>query len=222
MRSQWLLVGACASVLFGAVTRAEVIHDNGEPILETSYPYSDLSFGSIYADDFQLPQGENIIRDVHWYGGYNGQTPDTSEFELRIYTHEGDRPAMDDYQVLSVVAGPVSVEQPGTSPARPLYRYSVAVDPFEATPGTQYWLSIIETSPDSAWLWARSDGGNDISAWRPIEQGEPWRLVSGPEADVAISLTDDGVIVPEPSSLALVAAIGLLVVAARAGTDRLM
>jgi len=115
-----------------------------------------------------------------------------------------------------IAAGDVGRTATGQKVGSDVYEYTAAFAPVVLNPITTYWLSIVNDTTadrDDLWYWpVKSSIGNgatrnaDGAAWAG---SDPF-----PEPELPFSFT--GPLVPEPTSIALVAvAMGALAVAAR-------
>lgn len=191
---------------------AATIYDNGVPD-RIGAQDSDIDANRQSADDFSLLGGSSTITDVHWWGFYFDGTggltsPDPDQFAISIFeTSLGGDPE-DNVFVDAVFSGPVTRTLDGDIFGIPFYSYSVDVDPIALTPGTSYWLSIInDTSgfgdPSFNWLWATSDSNNGTGHQRDLPLPNNWR---GIDQEFAFNLTNDNLPVggvPLPGSLLL-------------------
>jgi len=157
-------------------------------------------------DNFQLGSSASI-GSVTWYGGYwNGAPGPISQFSLSFWSDIGGLPGVP--LATYTIAGNANETWVGPYSYQS-YLYSANLSsPFQATAGTQYWLSLV---PDIAyppqWGWAQGTGG-DGSAYQYFIYGGPYDFVDG---DLAFALYgSEPSEVPEASSMAaLVSFMGL-------------
>jgi len=189
---------ACA----GLPATADTIFDNGGPNLEVAY-LSDFDNFQEMADDFLLQAGANVVTDVHWWGVYAGtDSPGTDTFTIRIFEDNGGGPQTGALYQFSGIGGNRTATGDRDASEFNMYAYSADVTPTLLTPGTTYWISILNDTtndPDDNWYWADSAeiGGND--SFRRVD-GAAWTAWSSEEA---FYLTGTGAVVPEPASMTL-------------------
>ena len=188
--------------LWGAHAQANaVIYDNGVPDLTSAWA-SDFDFPSQMADDFVLQQGAGTVTDVHWWGLYASSIdpwPQLDTFRLRFFDDSLGGPALIPFY--DAVMGPASRSDSGlTAVGFTVYEYAVNVAPLALTPGTTYYISIVNNTPglEDDWFWAQSSGGG--ADWHRTLDGLTWTSVA---TELAFNLTGPGRVVPEPASLAL-------------------
>jgi hypothetical protein len=199
MLRQSLSILVIASFCVGTAA-ANVIYDQPAGPLGTRT--SNSSGTSRNFDDFTLANSAQVT-DVHWWGRSNSGG---DNFTFTIYnnvpytpapgTGETDgKPGNAIFSTTGVLVTKESVNI-GTS-ATPIYAtyYSTdLVDPFDASPGIRYWLSIYNAAADADWGWQQANlAGN--GAWL-LQSPSNW-LARG---DRAFQLTGT---VPEPGTLAL-------------------
>ena len=217
------------TVMVGTTTAnaGAIIYDNGSPDLvdDPNAIGSDFdidppsTINTQMADDFVLQAGSNTIRDIHWWGVYLfNDTPLTDDFTIRVFEDDGGKPSATNFQTIftgdpgRTDTGLDLVSLSGVINAT-LYEYWVDVPGVTLTPGTTFWLSIVNNTfddDDDSWNWVSSStGGGGNAHERNLDTG-PWSIhaPSTGGSEMAFNLT-----VPEPSTLAL-AAFGFLALAA--------
>lgn len=198
------LLGVCHS------TSAAVIFSNGTPQF-SPVPAQGALFaeaGSSFseaADNFSLGAGQNVIRDVHWWGVYgtNVVNPPADNFAIRIYDNSAAAPG-----TLNTTANILSLTrtlQVSTITGLRLYLYDAVISPIALAPSTTYWLGLSNTSGNNwAWVQSANSGGN---AYQYSPSTGTFGLRN---KELAFNLTND--IVPEPSTTVLLI-IGALTLA---------
>jgi hypothetical protein len=145
------------------------------------------------ADNFQLAGG-GTVSGVEWWGTLRSGG---AGFQITFYPDAGGNPGS---PLSTIAVTPTSSGAITGSPFDPVTFYSATLStPFSAAPGTSYWMSVFDAAPDARWVWLGANvdtfGGrqmrNDLTTWNITD-------------DVSFRLTD-GVAVPEPATLMLVA-----------------
>jgi len=196
---------------------AAIIYDSGVAVSEINHGgYSCANCPGSFetADRFVFNVADtSTVTDVHWWGMYFNESSDQSDsFEIRIYmdnpnniglpTDVGTEIYLAAIGAGARVATGEEVPTGGIMAALPIFAYSaVLAIPFEATVGTAYWLSIVNTSA-AGWVWALQEPADVSSDYDYIAQSgggtSVFDLVY--RARAAFQLTGT---VPEPTTLAL-------------------
>jgi hypothetical protein len=166
-------------------------------------------------DNFTL--GANgTVTSVTWYGYYSSsqsQDPAGAYFTIDIFSNSSGAPGT---LLSSTTVGGGSPTDTGVSlhPGQDSYSYSATIDPFSATGGTEYWLSIISTPGDLfLWAWQSGSGGDGINFADGTGIGSTTFFVPYDLAFTLSGSTTAIVATPEPSPLLLLVT-GILVIAA--------
>jgi hypothetical protein len=174
---------------------AGVIYDNGGPDDELVGPYSDFDQGIQQADNFLLAEGANVIRDLHWWGGYDPEQFADDDFLITILADDGGRPAG---TALETLTGAIARSSTGlTDPEGfEIFAYDMVLDNEVAlTANINYWLVIVNNT--DSWFWQPSARLGEHSY---LDSSGNW---NGDVYDLAFNLTNDTTVVPEPASMAL-------------------
>lgn len=196
------IVSLASLLMTCAIQAGPIIYDNGSPDFVNAY-YSDktpgIGGGIESASNFALG-ADNILADIHWWGGYgiSSFAHSADNFTVYIYNDSGGSP------------GTVAHTIPVGAPTRTdtgvnlflsidifAYEYDLPI-PIALTAGTTYWLSILNDTtgdPGGEWLWATSNGlsGDDHSRNLNAGAPDPWGDL---EVEFAYHLTG-----PDPSGV---------------------
>jgi hypothetical protein len=198
-----------AALTLGAAQAQAALVWNQPTDFSTTYasqydPNSFHDFATTY-DDFTLGSATDITR-VTWVGGYFNtavQAPINS-FELQFWSDAAGQPgsSLMDY-VIPGTAGESYLEDNGGASI-----YSYAADlgsAFQASAGTQYWLSIVANVDfPPQWGWESGTGGDGV-AYQSF-----FGAAGQAPTDMAFTLCGTGSsVTPEPSSGGLLC-LGLL------------
>lgn len=177
--------------------------------------YNDMGF--IRTDNFRL-DSDATVRSVSWFGHYyygSYDVPVTDNFVIAFYTDINGSPALDPFATFNLGN---DVNRADTGSKQPLktpvdqYLYSANID-LGLEADTDYYISIFTDTADetSNWFWDKSSLVDAIS-WScrcintPVcEKG--WNETHS--YNLAFTLDDENVSVPEPATLSLMA-LGLL------------
>ena len=111
----------------------------------TSYAYYSGS-GADYVSYDNFTLGANgTVTSVTWYGLYVLSYPVGSYFTVDLFSNSSGAPGT---LLSSTTVGNGSPTNTGTYqfPGQDIYSYSAAINPFSATAGTEYWLSIVSST----------------------------------------------------------------------------
>jgi hypothetical protein len=213
-----LVIGVALAEAAGAA----IIYDSGVAVSEINHGgYSCTNCPGSFetADRFVLNVADtSTVTDVHWWGMYFNESSDqTDSFEIRIYADNPNNPGLPtnvgtEIYLAAIGAGArvATNELVATGggfgsdimAGLPLFAYAaVLASPFEATVGTAYWLSIVNTSA-AGWVWALQEPADVSSDYDYIAQSSSETPVFNYvyPARAAFQLTGA---VPEPTTLAL-------------------
>lgn len=211
----WKTILLSATLIFSTTigtATAGTIFNNGASDLQNGWG-SDLGLTptSLGADDFQLQNGFSTITDVHWFGFFRTDrdpAPLMDNFSIRIYEDNGGLPMVNflhDVFVGDTANSTDTGNQVDGEPAWDLIQYDVDIAPIVLNPGTTYWLSIANNTPEDGWFWAADVTVGGQSA---LDFGSGWLSFS--DFEFAFSLTDDAINpnpnpnpIPEPSTMIL-------------------
>jgi hypothetical protein len=153
-------------------------------------------------DNFSLAT-TGTINTVSWTGFLHPSFSNVDGFTISIYADDfdnSDSPGAVGTLLASTVVTGNAGEAANSTPdkgAFGVFNFSTAIDPFIATAGTTYWISIVgDPSKNSGDIyWAFSDQGD--SSFNTYDGN----FVTSVGANMAFTLSD--VTVPEPSGLVL-------------------
>ena len=162
------------------------------------------------ADRFRLISNASLT-DLIWYGdNLNNSFPSAPSFTIRLFADSGTVPANNPFLDTSVTAA--AVDTGLSQGTEKIFKFSTTLgSPVSLSGGTDYWLSILETSPttdNDRFRWADgittnvNDSNNvfriaDNSSWGGTCSTVPNRC------QAAYELRSDVSAVPEPSTLLL-------------------
>ena len=220
------IVRAVMVLVFGTALAdaagAAIIYDSGVAVSETNhggYSCSNCPGSFETADRFVLNVADDTtVTDVHWLGMYfNASADQADSFEIRIYTDNPGNPGLPtnvgtEIYLAAVGSGArVATGQAVTTggglgssimAGLPIFGYSaVLATPFEATAGTTYWISIVNTSA-AGWVWGLQEPADASGDYKYIAQSTSGTPVfdSVYPGRMAFQLTGT---VAEPMTLAL-------------------
>jgi hypothetical protein len=184
-----------------------------QPYDQVNAYFSDPWWPQFIADDFQIP-GDTTITDVHWWGVYNGFTPQFDDFTISFYQVTGG--TIGSLIQTNTVGSNYVRTDTGVMVADMLQLYEYDYDlpsPLGVTGGVSYAIEIYNTtgvSPGTPWAWASASNGN-IGLWfSSTPTGGTWNF--DPTGGLAFELTGEGAgeSIPEPFTAALFAGSVLL------------
>jgi hypothetical protein len=209
----------------------QILNEKRGLMLKPRFGYRDilttaLSFGSIFkrgtnwhrgvADNFFSAAGGSIT-EVIWTGGYIDKVLKKDKFVIRFYSDENGEPG-DILAKYKVGNNALRTDTGETFEAYddPIEAYTyqyILPTPFNATPGTTYWISILNGKKEN-WSWADAEMGTpNLVAFRD-GNNEPWSIYSNDERSVNRAFELDGTFsqVPEPTTLLFLGAgiVGLM------------
>ncbi len=161
------------------------------------------NFATVY-DNFAIAGG-GAIKNVGWLGGYLNPGPPGSiaRWTVSVYADAAGTPGSP--LLTATVPGDGNESATGQFAADlPVFEYSIQLPAaFVASPGQQYWLSVVpdQTYPPQ-WGWATGSGGDASSVQDYLGD----RGTNG--SDLAFTLA--GVVVPEPSEYAALTGAAIL------------
>jgi hypothetical protein len=217
---QSILAAAVIVTLATYPSRGAIIFDTGPFTADGGSMASDFSTSTNLpspvqrAADFVLQNASQITR-VSWWGDYvPGNTPPgQDDFTLRIFTDASGTPSSS--PLLQFSLGDLGRLDTGIdSFGFRVYAYSALLaSPAILSGGTTYWLSIVNNTAsdtDDDWFWQRvtrfsgtvQQRGDDTSPWEPYSPS-------------TLAFNIEGVVVPEPSTYALLTVGGVLVLLKR-------
>ena len=201
---------------------AAVIFDSGGPN-NSQWRNSDFSnqFGGQAADDFIL-ESDSIVTDVHWFGSYlfTPTQPMPDDFTINFYSDDLNNPADNPFHTATfsseIIRTFTGVVASTTSGDFQMFEYAVDIEALALSANTRYWLSIVNRTSDTTqfggWAWAYNQDGEDPAqagtdtTHRWLREGGEWTTFGS--SNLAFTLTNDALDVPEPSIIALMA-VGL-------------
>jgi hypothetical protein len=183
------LVSFLVAALFCAGNAAaSVIFD--QPAGPNGTQASSSSGTSRTFDDFTFANGAKVT-DVHWWGqSVSGGNAFTFTFYPELLNGDPDT-----NNPLFSTTGSLDTQTVDIGIGTPVSYYSSDLDvPFDASPGTHYWLSIYYDAAGADWGWQQANLVGNGSRFLPSPSG-----TLAPRRDRAFQLTG----IPEPGTLAL-------------------
>ena len=171
--------------------------------------YSDFGDISQILDDFVPVMSANVL-SLEWYGSpaITGAQPILdSTYLIRFYEDDNGQPATNPIYSQTVAASPVETV---SSALRDQYRYAANISGMAVTPGSTYYLSIVETNPatnssfgDPVWGWANGDNSASNGAYALDASTGSWIQTSFlSDKDFAFTLYDTNItVIPIPPAL---------------------
>jgi hypothetical protein len=182
---------------------AAVIFNNGGPSDGASYVVSNEN-SNIAADDFVLAPGEDVIRDIHWWGAYGDNSVFADDFTVRVYADDNGLPAGLVAERASVDPLRSMTDLITTGEDLVIYAYDLILGvPIDLNPETTYWLSIFNSGAGQGESWRWVIASVDDPANGAFFVNNEWTTQG---FELAFNLTND---VPAPATLALMA-LGLV------------
>jgi hypothetical protein len=113
-------------------------------------------------DNFTL--GANgTVSNITWYGYYASVEPPGTifAFTINLFSNSSGAPGT---LLSSTTVGDGSPTDTGVSrfPGQDIYSYSAAINPFSATAGTEYWLSVVSSTGYYGWAWESGSGSDGM------------------------------------------------------------
>ena len=197
------LLGVMASAANAAVLYSQPTFDGADAI------FSNLGSGAQNADSFQLGGAVNVDA-LRWWGSY--LSADTDNFIVRLFSDNSGAPG----GLLKEYTG-ISVSRDNNtgmmdSGGGEVFQYDYDLPDFVLSSG-KYYLSVMNETLNSEWLWSVGGSGDGASVWRAAD-GDLWDVVDSDFAFEVIG-TRQTQTVPEPESAALVALAGACLLLAR-------
>lgn|GEM_PF-2503229 len=211
MSRTWVSVSKLASLLLLQVVIAfgAIVYDNGGPNTSSGYAIVDESST---LDDFMITAGAEIRSVGFYFQNYQGITGWENDISYIIRADESDVPggilaSGDGVNVNAVDSGSPWCCGGGNA-------WLVTFDlenPFQAVAGVTYWLELYGASGPSPW-WVTADPNGTLSG----RTGAVGGITSSAGSEFAFYLEgEDSPAVPEPSSMALLATGGAVLLLGR-------
>lgn len=147
------------------------------------------------------------ITDFHWWGVPWYDNADIDGFNFQIYNSAAGAPLPGDLLYEEFISGDVGATFTGDQTAGyDVYSYGFDLaTPFVADASSHYWFSVVAYQGGNManWFWAL---GNDFvfdPDWQHAYIGGDDFWVNPDESDFAFTITGDGTVVPEPTTLLL-------------------
>lgn len=193
-------------------TFAAIIYDNGVNSVDTGFASSN-SNPYYYAYDNFIFNTDQTITDIHWRGMFSYEGDNYLNFTINIYKESLTSPIPGDLVYsynTSAIAFDTGLDY--------IYMFGLInydiiefrsfVSPFVALAEETYWIEIRNDYESGDWYWAAGEGG-DMAQYNVYDE-PTWYT---PDYSLSFQLTNDGAVVPEPSSLLLLGT-GLMALAA--------
>jgi hypothetical protein len=178
-----------------------IVWDNGMDYVSMVASQLDTVYDldPVVADDFILTAPDNVVRDVHWIGGYWNGPPDDGNFDWEIIFYEDDGTGLFPG---AVYAGPFLFPNADTDETlidAGYFSYSVDLpSDVTFTDSTKYWLSIQgigDYPPQSGWAVHEDPQYLNTCVFKSVYFAYPdWTQsydVWGYYYDACFQLTDD-------------------------------
>lgn len=193
MRIRGAILGAAVLVMgLSASSHALAETVYSQPVALNWGYYSSVDTIWTAYDNFTLSSAATI-GSVDFAGGTLG-TPAATSFTISFYSDNAGLPGT---LLSSTTVGAGSPVYIGNDPQTAVYGYSASINPFSASAGTEYWLSIVDNDPLNLWAWEMGTGG-DSREVSINSSGD----VDSEAYDLAFSLNTPAA-TPEPSGLVL-------------------
>ncbi len=196
------LFGVMASTANAAVLYSQPTSDGADAF------FSNLGAGAQNADSFLLGGPVNV-EALRWWGSYRSTNVD--DFVVRLFSDNSGVPGA----LLQEYAGlTVSKDGSGLMDSRggEVFQYEYDLPDFVLSSG-KYYLSVMNETLNSEWLWSVGGSGDGVSFFRGAD-GDAWDVA---DSDLAFAVIGTRQVhpVPEPESAALVMLAGVCMLLAR-------
>lgn len=198
------LLGVMASAANAAVLYSQPTFDQADAI------FPNFVGGPENADSFLLGGAVNVSA-LRWWGSY--LTADSDNFTLRLFADDSGFPAggaLKEYTGITVSRIGSGMQDIGGGE---VFQYEYDLPDVVVLSSGTYYLSVMNDTSVSEWLWSVASSGDGSSFVRSASS-DPWESA---DSDLAFEVigTRQTQTVPEPESAALVAMAGACLLLAR-------
>ncbi len=196
------LFGVMASTANAAILYSQPTSDNADAF------FSNLGAGAQNADSFLLGGSVNV-EALRWWGSY--VSTDVDDFVVRLFSDNSGVPGALIQEHTGITVSKVGAGLMDSGGGE-VFQYEYDLPDFVLSSGI-YYLSVMNETLNSEWLWSVGNLGDGVSFFRGAD-GDSWDVA---DSDLAFEVigTRQVQTVPEPESAALVMLAGVCMLLAR-------